>query len=236
MNVRWAQIAPLKPAADFQASNPADPAYRWTTLDAAVREARDDGLEVLFTVYQAPAWAEGTGRPEGAEAGSWEPSRGALGEFAEALARRYDGTFPDPADPVTALPEVSYYEAWNEPNLAIYLAPQWSGEENRAATLYRGLLNNFYGAVKRASPGARVLAGSLAPYGDEPGGERTRPVTFLRDLLCLQGGALKPVACPEPARFDILSDHPISVGSPTQPAVNPLDATAPDLGRLTTVL
>ena len=108
--------------------------------------------------------------------------------------------------------------------------------ENRAANLYRPLLNSFYVGIKKSSPGAKVLAGSLAPFGDEPGGPRTRPVLFLRNLLCLEGGVLRKARCPEPARFDILSDHPIAVGAPTQSATSPLDVTTPDLGRLTKVL
>ena len=236
LNVRWALIAPKKPPAGFEAGNPAAAGYEWATLDAAVREATADGLKILFTVYEAPTWAEGEERRKNAEPGSWEPSPAAFGEFAQALARRYNGTFPDPSNPGSPLPAVNYYEAWNEPNLSVYLAPQWDGGENRGANLYRGLLNSFYTAVKAAAPRAKVLAGSLAPFGEEPGGTRTRPVLFLRNLLCLEGGVLRPVSCPEPARFDILSDHPIAVGPPTQPAESPLDATTPDLGRLTKVL
>jgi hypothetical protein len=237
INVLWANVAPKQPGPTFDAANPADPEYHWTTLDAAVREASAAGFEVLLTVYDAPTWAEGAGRPKQAEPGSWKPSPGAFGEFAHALARRYDGSFPDPADPADTLPAVSDFEAWNEPNLDVYLAPQWEGESsNPGPGLYRPLLNHFFAAVKSVQPGATVLGGSLAPFGDEPGGERTRPVLFLRTLLCLKGGKLVPVACPEPAHFDVLSDHPIAVGPPDQSAVSPLDVTTPDIGRLTRVL
>jgi hypothetical protein len=236
IDVHWSGIAPVKRPGGFDAANPSSPGYEWTTLDAAVREAAARGLEVLFTVYRAPTWAEGEEAPRSANLGSWEPSAIAYGEFAQALASRYNGTFPDPSDPTASLPAVNYYEAWNEPNLEEYLAPQWSGGENRASNLYRGLLNSFYSGVKKAAPQAKVLAGSLAPFGDEPGGSRTRPVLFLRNLLCLEGGILRKTACPEPAHFDILSDHPIAVGPPTQSATSPLDVTTPDLGRLTKVL
>jgi hypothetical protein len=236
LNVSWMQVAPKKEPAGFEAGNSASPGYEWSTLDAAVREAAADGLTILFTVYKAPTWAEGGERPKSANPGSWEPSATAYGEFAQALASRYNGTFPDPADPGRTLPVVKYYEAWNEPNLEEYLAPQWSGGEDRAPNLYRGLLNSFYAGIKKAAPRAKVLAGSLAPFGDEPGGTRTRPVLFLRNLFCLEGGILKKVACPETPHFDILSDHPIAVGSPIQSATSPLDVTTPDLGRLTKVL
>jgi hypothetical protein len=236
LNVRWSRIAPKKLPAGFDARNPAAPGYEWAALDAAVREATQHDLRILLTVYGAPTWAEGEERPDSAEPGSWEPSAAAFGEFAQALASRYNGTFPDPTAVGGYLPAVNYYEAWNEPNLDVYLAPQYDGGENRGPILYRQLLNSFYSGVKAASPRAKVLAGSLAPFGDEPGGTRTRPVLFLRNLLCLEGGVLRKAACLEVAHFDILSDHPIAVGSPTQSATSPLDVTTPDIGRLTKVL
>jgi hypothetical protein len=185
LNVRWSNIAPTKPIAGFNASDPAAPGYEWTILDAAVRDATAHGLRVLFTVYGAPAWAEGANRPAKAEPGSWEPSANAFGEFAYALATRYSGSYADPLVGGAALPAVHYFEAWNEPNLDVYLAPQYRGGENSGPALYRSLLNRFYSAVKAVQPGATVIGGSLAPFGDEPGGARTRPVLFLRGLLCL---------------------------------------------------
>jgi hypothetical protein len=236
IDVRWRSIAPEKQPTGFEASNPASPGYEWETLDDAVRSAADNGLTVLFTVYQAPAWAEGSGRPRDAEVGSWKPQPGAYEQFAQALASRYDGSYPDPLLPGMHLPRVPYFEAWNEPNLDTYLNPQWEGNEWAGANRYRGLLNAFYAGVKASQPTATVLGGSLAPFGDPPGGERTPPVLFLRSLLCLHGGKLTPASCPEPAHFDVLSDHPIAVGAPNQSASSPLDVTTPDLGHLTTIL
>jgi hypothetical protein len=236
VNVLWASVAPKSPPAGFEQSDPNSPGYQWSGLDEVVREAAANGLSVLFTVYQAPVWAEGREMPSGAMPGSWEPSRVAYGEFAEALAKRYSGKYQDPGDPLGTLPAVRYFEAWNEPNLEEFLAPQWNGGENRAANSYRGLVNSFYAGVKKGDPRAQVLAGSLAPFGDEPGGSRTRPVLFLRNVFCVEGGILRKTPCPEPLHFDILSDHPIAVGPPTQSAASPLDVTTPDLGRLTKVV
>jgi hypothetical protein len=236
INVFWNEIAPQTPPPGFEATDPGSPGYVWAPLDEIVREADADGLEILFTVYKAPAWAEGEGRPHSAASGSWEPSRTAYGEFAQALAKRYSGKYRDPATPTAPLPAVRYFEAWNEPNLEEFLAPQWSGGENRAANSYRGLVNSFYAGVKKGDPRAQVLAGSLAPFGEEPGGTRTRPVLFLRNLFCLEGGVLRKTPCPEPLHFDILSDHPIAVGAPMRSAVSPLDVTTPDLARLTKVV
>jgi hypothetical protein len=236
VGVAWAGIAPRKPAAGFDASDPSAAGYNWTGLDATVREATAHGLHVLFTVGVAPSWAEGPGKPANAYPGAWRPDPAAFGAFATALATRYGGAFPDPLNPGTALPRVEFFEAWNEPNLNNYLSPQWEGTKLIGPYVYRELLDSFYTGVKAGQSGATVIAGSMAPFGDPPGGSRTPPVEFLRALLCLKGGRLKTVPCPEKAHFDVLSDHPIAVGSPLESAASPLDATTPDLGRLTDVL
>jgi hypothetical protein len=193
-------------------------------------------MRVMLTVYSAPAWAEGPKRPGRAYAGTWKPQPAAFGAFARALAIRYSGTFPDPLRPGHSLPPVKYFEVWNEPNLDNYLSPQWRGTRLVGPSLYRNLVNHFYTAVKEVQPTAQVVAGSLAPFGDPPGGTRTPPVQFLRRMLCLKGRRLTRTRCPHRARFDILSDHPIAVGPPLQPAANPLDVTTPDIGKLKSVL
>jgi hypothetical protein len=236
IDVNWAAVAPKKPAAGFEASDPAAPGYAWSALDAAIDSAAAHGLRVMLNVHSAPAWAEGANRPNWAGPGTWKPRPDAFGAFARALATRYDGSYPDPSSPGSTLPRVGYFEAWNEPNLSTYLTPQWEGRQATGPAMYRALLDSFYAGVKAAQPGAAVLAGSLAPFGDRPGGARTPPVEFLRGVLCLQGGRLWTVPCHNPAHFDILSDHPIAVGSPLQSARSPLDVTTPNIGRLTKVL
>jgi hypothetical protein len=236
IDVLWNRIAPVAPPAGFEATDPASPGYDWEALDESIRGAAAHHLRILLTVYSAPRWAEAPGRPAGVGGGTWRPSAGAFGEFAQAIATRYDGFYADPLQPSVALPRVSDFEAWNEPNLSNYLNPQYEGRTPVAPTLYRELLNRFYAGVKGAQPQATVVAGSLAPFGDPPGGVRTRPVLFLRGLLCLDGAKLATVRCPDPAHFDVLSDHPIAVGPPEQSAVDALDVTTPDLGRLTPVL
>lgn len=236
VNVSWASVAPRRPSPSFAPTDPASPEYRWEAVDTAVRGAAGRRLQIMLTVGSAPSWAEGPGRPAGAKRGTWRPNAAAFGDFATALASRYSGGFPDPLVPGATLPRVRLFEVWNEPNLDYYLAPQWEGRRQAGAELYRGLLNSFYAAVKRVRPDATVAGGAMAPFGDEPGGSRTRPVTFLRTLLCLRGGRLRPIACPRPAHLDALSHHPIAVGPPTQSALSPLDVTTPDLGKLTKVL
>lgn len=235
MSVAWAGIAPASLPPGFDATDPSSPGYHWEKLDAAIKTAAAHDLEVVLTTQHAPTWAEGPGRPAKAKIGGWEPDPVAYGKFAHALATRYSGSFPDPSSPGTDLPRVRYFDSWNEPNLENFLSPQVRNGKRVGASIYRELLNHFYAGVKEAQPSATVLGPSSASFG-APHGFSTPPVLFLRDLLCLRGKALKPASCPEKTHLDKLSAHAIQVGPPTESAISPLDATTPDMGRLTRVV
>jgi hypothetical protein len=234
VDVIWRGVAGPQPPAN--PGDPNDPAYDFSRLDAAVRGAQQRGLQVLFTVFRAPDWAEGTGRPAGLPAGSWKPDPARFAQFGSALARRYSGSF-SPASGVPPLPRVRYFEAWNEPNLTDFFAPQRAGDQVVSPDAYRTLLNSFYDAVHAVDPRNVVISGGTGAYGDPPGGERTRPVAFLRQLFCLEGRKqLEPQPCPE-TRMDAFGHHPFGHPSPpTHSTVNPDDAGIPDIGRLERVL
>lgn len=240
LGVSWAGIAPKATPAGFDPADPADPAYDWQALDGAVRAAIGRGLQPVLGVSLAPRWAEGPGRPSTAVAppGTWLPQPVALGSFSRALAARYSGTFADPASPAAGpLPRVRYFQVWSEQNLSVHLNPLWEGGRLVAPAHYRAMLNAAYAGVHAGNPGARVIVGGLAPYGDaEAGGSRVPPVWFWRSLLCLRGSQLRPLACPEPAHFDIAAHNPINVWGPTQGAVSPLDVSTPDIGRLSSIV
>ena len=68
-----------------------------------------------------------------------------FGQFAEAVATRYSGTFATPA--LGTLPRVGYLEAWNEPNLSDYLTPQYTKKSTFAGDYYRGMVNAFSAGV-----------------------------------------------------------------------------------------
>jgi hypothetical protein len=86
--------------------------------------------------------------------------------------------------------------------------------------------------VHAAQPDAKVIAGATAPFG---GGRResrrVRPLRFLRELFCLRGRhSLRAVDCPKPARFDLLSHHPISPEwGPRSGARHPDNVTIPQM-------
>jgi hypothetical protein len=211
INIRWAGVASTRP---LDGADPDDPAYRWSEVDARIRDASSRGFRVLPLLFDAPGWAEGSVRPSSAPRGTWLPDPRAFGQFAEAAARRYRG--------------VTQWQVWNEPNLWVYLSPQWRRVNGRLIAVapghYRRMLNAAYMGIKRANAHSRVVTAGTAPYGDPPGADRTFPVTFWRLLL------------KRPTRFDIYAHHPYSVAGPRRPALNAGDVSVPDLGRLTRIV
>ncbi|HVE68989.1 MAG TPA: hypothetical protein VNB64_10455 [Solirubrobacteraceae bacterium] len=234
VDLSWWQVADKRPAGD--ATDPANPAYSWSQTDAAVREAEAHGLDVLFNVFRAPPWAEGPDRPANVPAATWRPDATAFGEFALAAARRYSGTF---ADPAKRLPRVRFWGVWNEPNLGVMLTPQWVQSGGRPApaspAIYRSLLNALYRSVKSVAASNLVVAGSTSPYGDDAGGDRMRPARFLRELFCLDS-ALRYRGCADRPRLDVLSHHPYNVAGPLRRARHADDVSTPDMGKVVRIL
>jgi len=217
----WREIAPNKPLVP---TNPNDPAYNWGTLDGAVADANARGLDPLLTVVLAPNWAEGPNRAGNAPPGTWKPDAEAFGDFGQAVAARYGS-------------QVRYYQAWNEPNIFSFINPQYEGDDPVGADIYRRMLNEFYDGVKAADGTAKVITGGTAPYGDDPGGRRTRPLTFARDLLCLNAQNQPSANCNAKAKFDAYSHHPINTtGGPKVSAANPDDASTPDVKNVVEIL
>lgn len=235
----WASIAPTKPPSLAEAANPDWGGYDWTFTDAIVEEIAAAGMTPLIALADAPAWAEGPDRPSTslAPAGTWQPSATWFGAFAIAIAKRYSGTFI-PSGSSQPLPAVRDWEAWNEPNLAVSITPQWTASKQPASPgIYRTLLNAFYKGVKSVAPDDVVAGGTTAPFGDPPGGQRMPPVTFWRALLCISAGAHPhSTHCHEHAYMDAISHHPYPLGPPTTHAVDPGDISVPDLGKITKLI
>ncbi len=230
INVSWrGSVSGGKPVIP---TNPNDPGYSFARADRAVIDAATHGQQILITVFDAPEFAEGAGQPGDAPDGTWKVDPAALGEFAEAIATRYAGGFV-PVGGVGPLPRVGRFEVWNEPNLSQYLTPQYSGSNKQVSgDLYRAMVNGFYDGVARSGSGAAVIAGATAPFGDPPGHTRTRPLVFLREAFCLNG-KLKGTKCPDEARFDIVSHHPITIShGPDYSAIDPDDASMGDFDQV----
>lgn len=231
----WSQVAKTKPT---DATDPNDPAYDWSEPDAAARVAQRAGLEPEFSIYKAPAWAEGKRRPntgygrdgdEPPHPGSWKPRPSDVGQFATALAKRYDGSTDDPLYPLQKLKRVALYESWNEPNYKMFLSPQFEGSGALRKMVvtdnYRAIHNAFYRAVKAVQPEAFVSTAGLGPYGASSQGTEVQPQLFIRSLLCLSGRSdkLKKASwCPTRTQLDAISLHPYTIfGTPTTKAADP---------------
>src|SRR5262249_40937461 len=147
----------------------------WAFLDNQVRLAVASGLEPVVGFYGAPRWAEDQSpHPdsyEGYGTGPWKPSPAEVGAFAHALAERYSGSY-------AGLPRVRYWRLFNEPNIVIYLAPEFENGKPFAPAWYRTMLESFANAVHGVHPDNFVIAGSLGGFSQ--GSAVMGPLTFLR--------------------------------------------------------
>jgi hypothetical protein len=112
----WSQIAKTKPASPL---NGDDPAYDLSDLDAIVETAPRYNMQILMTISGTPKWANGGKTP------NVPPTNlGNLTQFAHMLAARYNGLRP-------GFGAVSRWSIWNEPNLELFLKPQFQGSRRR---------------------------------------------------------------------------------------------------------
>jgi hypothetical protein len=224
----WSDIAPLPDAlakpAGFDASNPADPAYRWDALDRVVQSAAARGLRVLISLSTpVPYWA--SAKPS-LKNPVWAPKPAEFAQFARAVAARYASA-------------VDQFALLNEPNQGAWLQPQSLRGQPVSPHLYRGLVQAAYPAVKAAAPTATVLIGELAPSGrNDPGVTRPiRPLLFLRQMGCRSARfqALRTGRCRgfKPVPADAIGHHPYAIfQSPFQRSRYPDDAAIGDWRRL----
>jgi hypothetical protein len=236
--VSWSRIAPagtVKPDG-FDARDPLDPAYRFEALDEQVVAATGAGLQPIVTIVEAPRWAE---RGDAGRQGGRKPDPAELGAFAEAVARRYSGSVLD-------LPRVRYWQAWNEPNIHLYLMPQFKntplkkrvkpGTPAVSPVIYRKFVNVVSRAVRAVRRSNKVIAGGLAPFGHYG---RTRhavkPIRFMREFLCMKTANRPDPHCNAP-RFDIWSTHPYTEGGPLHSASVPGNVSLGDLPEMRQVL
>jgi hypothetical protein len=200
---------------------------------------------MLDVAFFAPRWAVSRGSP-GDRRNRWRPSAREFGRFAEAVARRYSGSFHDGGE---TLPAVRLFTTWNEPNHPIFLLPQWqrAGKRGRwrpvAPHLYRRMHEAAYDAIKRVNPADRVLIGGLAAQGSRAKGpeEGVPPLRFIRELACVDGHLrrLRVRECRgfRPLRADGFAIHPYtSNGPPGTSGAESDSLELADLGRLTDLL
>jgi hypothetical protein len=194
--VRWNQTVPSRPV---DASDPFDPSYNFDDLDEAIRTAQRADMEVVLTLYGTPRWANG-GR-----GANFMPRRVAdFRSFTEAIASRYSGRFD-------GYPFVRFWTVWNEPNLQLFLAPQFDSRGRSVAPRnYALLYAAAYEGIKAGNPRALVAMGETSARGtDNPKG--IRPVHS-------PGRFVEGIAKANPRlKFDAYSHHPY----PFTPSLKP---------------
>ena len=229
--VFWKDIAPDPNAKTapkgFKAANPgAYPAANWAVLDNIVTTAKAEGLTVdLDLTGPPPNWAQGSGVPNKAIKSrfGWKVNAADYGSFVQAVAQRFDGKFK-PAGASSALPKVSLWSLWNEPNFGQDLGPQAVDATSKfdgydvAAGYYRNLVRSGWSALQKYQKGSTILIGELAGQGRSgvknkahpqglPGDYAiTWPIPYIQTLYCvnakyqrLTGTAAKQAGCPTTA-------------------------------------
>jgi hypothetical protein len=219
VSVVWSLIAPNASSTqrpNFDASDPtAYPYGAWDRYDLIDRLAHQLGIGVYFQLTApAPTWAVARGKPTQGYTWSQRPNPTQFGEFAQAVGRRYSGSFvtnvpaseptpsvlgiplallpsqaPTPGAP-DPLPRVDYWGIWNEPNEGAWLNPQFRLGRHGvhlsvAPTLYRGLVDAAYGGLAAAGHAADTIL-----IGETASGGTMLPTPFVRALYCVNSADL----------------------------------------------
>jgi hypothetical protein len=229
LNLDWNVVATKKPT---KPTDPADPAYNWTQYDQVLLTAAKNKIQVLFTIYGTPRWAQGSKKGV-----NRVPAKmSSLKYFAQAAAKRYSGTYK--RDDGTKLPAVRKWLAWNEPNNPLFLFPQWQKVGKRfipiAARNYVGICTAIWSGVHATHLSKEVVGcGATDPRGNNSGRNRRpsiSPIAFLADLkhYGLKG-----------SHFDVYAHHPYygsRTESPTTMPKGKQTVTLANLGVLTKLL
>ena len=134
--VSWNQVAKTRPANPLNGN---DPAYHLSDIDALVEAAGRYGLQVLLTINGTPAWANGGQTP------NHPPSDlETLTQFSQMLATRYNGHH--------GYGLVTDFSVWNEPNLGLFLVPQYQGSKIVSPAIYARLYMAAYTGISAAIP------------------------------------------------------------------------------------
>lgn len=207
----WSKVAPASRPAGFDPANPDSPGYNWADADRQVQLAAANGLQPILAIFRAPSWAQGgTPVPTGISA----PDPVQLGLFAQAAARRYDGSH--------GLPRVRYWTVWNEPNASLAMTPQVVAGQSVSIARYRDMVNQVAAAVHGVRADDVVVGGELFPNGANNSVVRSiAPLAFMRGLFCLSAGRHPHRVCSAQVHADIWSTHPYSSGSPQTMPANP---------------
>jgi hypothetical protein len=227
--MRWWEIAPANLPSNWNPENEADPHYDWSFYDTWARNAVAAGITPVFQIRGVPAWAQECPVPGPVDT-PCKPSPSALEAFAKAAAAHFSGGVP-------GVPQVTYWQGLNEPNLSLFFSPQYEGDKAVSPILYRRLINAFYRGIKAIMPSNVVIAAGLGPIAVPK--YTIGPMKFTRDMLCMTGRAhphkIKGTNCEGGVHFDIFDIHPYTTGGPTHEG-GPDDVELGDIPKLQALL
>ncbi|MBI3958824.1 MAG: SH3 domain-containing protein [Chloroflexi bacterium] len=126
-------------------SNPGQ--YGFGDIGPIIGAADQRGINLLFSVVNAPDWARGPGFDANVGGPPADPQT--LANFLGALAREYCGS------------SLKAIEVWNEQNLHY----EWGNKPLNPAE-YVALLRPAYASIKAACPSIYVISGAPTPAGD----------------------------------------------------------------------
>jgi Cellulase (glycosyl hydrolase family 5) len=254
LTASWSTLAPSPNAKRMPKFEDTDsdayPREHFVRLDRAVKAVASNGMTPQIDIaFFAPLWGvRREVRVTNPGRHRWEIRTKRYAHFAEAVAKRYNGSHRDPARSNQRLPAVRIWATWNEPNHSAFLLPQWRRYQGkwmpRSPHLYRRLHERGYAAIKRVNPANQVLIGNTAALGGTAVGPRRTiaPLRFIRELACVDRRGRPLEDRPECAKFrplqaDGLAHHPYSLyDRPDVPSIHPEQVTMGDLDRLSALL
>jgi hypothetical protein len=190
----WAGLAPTKPS---NPTNGDDPAYKLGDLDELVYQSGLYGLRVMIDINGTPKWANGGKAP------NVMPTRlGDLTTFAKMLATRYNGR--------SGHGTVALWSVWNEPNLQLFLTPQFVGKKIVGPSNYAKLFKAAYAGIKSGNSLSKVAIGETSARG------RDKPLAGISASIA-PGTFAKYLAKVPGLKFDAWAHHPY----PTSPNLPP---------------
>lgn len=203
VDVRWDTISTKRPA---NPKDPNDPAYNWTAYDQVVDAAAKRGVRVLMTVWGTPDWAADKAVPKSPRFADYtrRPAKaGDYGNFAYALAARY------------ASRGVRDWEMWNEPNIPLFLRPQFEKRNGKwvaaSPRVYSALAKSFYANVKTVDKGSRIAGMVTAPAGDQCPSSCPRSPNARMTPSAFLAAISKPGLRPP---MNVVSHHPYPITTP----------------------
>ena len=144
-------------------------------------------MRVMIDITGTPKWANGGQSPN-----HLPKKLSDLTAFAKMLASRYNGS--------NGHGTVGLYSIWNEPNLQLFLTPQYTGKKIVGPANYAKLFKAAYAGIKAGNPAAQVAIGETSARGrDKPlttASASVAPGTFARLVSPGEGPAVRRVGAP----------------------------------------